>query len=195
MRAFLAVDVVLVLAFLVVLLATRPGSDESTTPAAPIASATSSDSEPTPAQDDAETDDPVDDVPVDDDSASADTDDAADAQEARLFASPSGNIVCSISPEAASCSIAELSDEGLVDDDSCDGTVGHVVRVTEEEAERPCDTGRAPGKAPSGTPELDYEESTSAHGYTCTSSRSGVICRHDGTGHGFSIARAGSSLF
>lgn len=191
MRAFVAVDVVLVIALVVVILATR-GGPETPPPTSAAASATADPATPPATSPSAQasqtatsptrTEDPTEDPTEGED-------------EARLFASPSGNIVCSISPDGASCSIAELSAEGLVEDEDCEGTVGHVVRVTAEGAERPCVTGRPPGKAPSGTPELEYETSTSAFGYTCTSSRSGIICRHDGTGHGFSIARAGSSLF
>ena len=183
MRAFLAVDVVLVLVFIVVLLVSRTGGSgaESTTALEPSSQSQTAESPSS--------------SPQDDEAPPPDGDEGDDASEAQMFASPSGNIVCSISPEAASCSIAELSDQGLVEDDSCDGTVGHVVQVGDDGAERPCIEGDPPGKAPQATPELDYEESTSAFGYTCTSSRSGIICRHDATGHGFSIARAGSSLF
>ena len=187
MRAFVAVDVVLVIALVVVILATRGGPETSPPPSA-AASATADPATPPATSPSAQASQTA--------TSPTRTEDPTEGEdEARLFASPSGNIVCSISPDGASCSIAELSAEGLVEDEDCEGTVGHVVRVTAEGAERPCVTGRPPGKAPSGTPELEYETSTSAFGYTCTSSRSGIICRHDGTGHGFSIARAGSSLF
>lgn len=176
MRAFLLVDVVLVLVFVAILLATRTGAGDSTgsptaseNPGAPAQSAT-----PGPTRTPWSTE---------------------PTGEAELFASPSGNIVCSIAPEGASCSIAELAKEGLVKDEDCQGTVGHIVRVGTDGAERPCVAGEPPGKAPEATPELDYEDARSAFGYTCTSSRSGMICRHDESGHGFSIARAGSSLF
>lgn len=185
MRAFLAVDVVLVLAFLAVFLMTRSaGGDGSEAQAGPTAGSSRT-STTSRAPEPSHTDEPS-------ESAAGDE----EPGEAVLFASPSGNIVCSISSDAASCSIAQLSDEGLVADEECRGTVGHVVRVTSEgETERPCVTGDPPGAAPKATPVLEYEDSTSALGFTCTSSRSGIICRHDGTGHGFSIARAGSSLF
>lgn len=187
MRAFVAVDVVLVIALVVVILATR-GGPETPPPPSAAASATADPAAPPATSPSAQASQTA--------TSPTRTEDPTEGEdEARLFASPSGNIVCSISPDGASCSIAELSAEGLVEDEDCEGTVGHVVRVTAEGAERPCVTGRPPGKAPSGTPELEYETSTSAFGYTCTSSRSGIICRHDGTGHGFSIARAGSSLF
>lgn len=187
MRAFVAVDVVLVIALVVVILATRGGPETPPATSAP-ASATADPATPPATSPSAQASQTA--------TSPTRTEDPTEGEdEARLFASPSGNIVCSISPDGASCSIAELSAEGLVEDEDCEGTVGHVVRVTAEGAERPCVTGRPPGKAPSGTPELEYETSTSAFGYTCTSSRSGIICRHDGTGHGFSIARAGSSLF
>ena len=190
MRAFLAVDVVLVLV-LVVLLATRGGGeDPELAVEAPESAASESVASASSGQDapDSDAEPEV--------SASPHGSESGDPDAPRLFASPSGNIVCSIAEDAASCSIAVLSDEGLVEDETCDGTVGHVVRVTAEGgAERPCVEGDPPGEAPAATPVLDYEDSTAAFGYTCTSSRSGIICRHDETGHGFSIARAGSSLF
>ncbi len=179
LRAFLVVDVVLVVVFLVVFLVTRSGGGEPE-----AASPERSTSEVAASQATAPEDAP---------SAS---DEPAPRDEPQLFASPSGNILCSISAESASCSIAELAEEGLVEDEACDGTVGHVVLVTADGgAERPCLESDPPGKAPEATPQLDYDQSASAFGYTCTSSRSGMICRHDATGHGFSIARAGSSLF
>ena len=194
MRAFLAVDVVLVLAFVAVLLMTRTGGADDAPEAAPQVStseATTPGPEATSAgatAEDQSGDEPTSDEPSEDD------DGVLDAPA--LFASPSGNIVCSISSDAASCSIAQLADGALVEDDECAGTVGHVVRVSSEgDTERPCVTGAPPGAAPEATPVLEYEDSTSTLGFTCTSSRSGIICRHDGTGHGFSIARAGSSLF
>lgn len=180
LRAFLAVDVVLVLAFVAVLLLTRTGGGE---PEAETPDRSPSEVEASQA------------TAAEDSPSASDEPSPSPSDEVRLFASPSGNIVCSITPENASCSIAELSEEGLVEDETCDGTVGHVVLVTDDGAERPCVEGRPPGKAPEATPELDYDDSTSSFGFTCTSSRSGVICRHDESGHGFSIARAGSSLF
>ena len=44
-------------------------------------------------------------------------------------------------------------------------------------------------------PALDYGETTSAHGFTCESAESGVTCRHDESGYGFTVARAAYELF
>jgi len=139
MRVFLLVDVVLVLVFVAVLLATRTGADESPgTVAEPqVSGATSESPSPGPTRTPWSTE---------------------PTGEAEMFASPSGNIMCSISPEAASCSIAQLADEGLVEDEGCNGTVGHVVRVTTDGADRACVDGESPGKAPEATPALEYEE-------------------------------------
>jgi len=187
-RAFIALDVVLVLVFVVVLLVNRSDAGEEPATAATTTSETTAASPSTGSSGETTT-------PSGEESTGEETGDP-ESESARLFASPSGNIMCSITEDGASCSIAELAEEGLVEDESCDGTVGHVVRVSAEGgAERPCVEGKGPGKAPAATPELAYEDSTSAFGYTCTSSRSGIICRHDESGHGFSIARAGSSLF
>jgi hypothetical protein len=179
MRVFVAVDVVLVLALVAVFLLTRPGGDEDA--GRPVAS-TAAPASSSASGEGGEPEEPEQST-------------SGEEGEPVLFASPSGNITCTITPEEASCAIATVAEGALVEDESCGGTVGHLVRVTAEGAERPCVPGDPPGTAPEGTPVLEYDETTSAFGFTCTSSRSGVICRHDGTGHGFSVARAGSSLF
>lgn len=192
MRAFLAVDVVLVLVFVTVLLVTRQGPEDP----GPTSAGGATTSEQGATSPGVTGESPGSASPSQDASESPSGEAGEEPDEAQLFASPSRNIMCSITPDAVSCSIAQLSDEGLVEDETCEGTVGHVVRVDAEgTTERPCLEGDPPKKAPRATPQLAYEDSTSAFGFTCTSSRSGVICRHDESGHGFSIARAGSSLF
>lgn len=189
--ALIAVNVVLVLTFFVLLassLTRGGGAEEAAPPPSPTEEATSLDAAPP--------DEPGEgDEVVEGDVAESDEGDDDGADTDRQFASPSGNIVCSITAEAAECTIAQLSEAGVVEDETCDGVVGHVVRVDSEGAERPCLTGSLPDPATSGTPVLEYEDSVTEHGYTCNSSTAGILCRHDATGHGFSVARAGSSLF
>lgn len=109
------------------------------------------------------------------------------------FALPSRNIACEISPEAATCLISQFSYATPVLS-GCPGTVGHEVRLTADGASWVCREGGAPGLASADVPVLDYGTSTSVHGYTCESARSGVSCRHDDTGHSFSLARGGATL-
>ncbi len=110
------------------------------------------------------------------------------------FALPSGNIACEITGEAASCTIADSTAEA-VPVEGCAAPAGQLVRVTADGAETPCPRGALPGPAAAGTPVLEYGESTTVGDFTCTSSTSGVTCRHDPSGAGFSLARAGHRLF
>ena len=185
MRVFLAVDRVLVVVFLVLLATNRPSGEPEAGAGASV-SRESQTSAAAPETTSSSAEREVEESPSPEETS----------EEPLLFASPSGNIQCSVTADAASCTISSVADGALIEDDSCEGTVGHVVRVDSfGEAERPCLLDDPPKQAPKSMPVLDYEESNAAFGFTCTSSRSGIICRHEETGHGFSVARAGSSLF
>ncbi|MBD8063791.1 hypothetical protein [Oceanitalea stevensii] len=131
-----------------------------------------------------------------DDATGDATDDATDdvtptaEPEAEYFASPSGNIVCALTPDSADCVISNFQYEP--EDASCeeDGAGGHL-RVEEAGASMPCEPLVVAGDVPA----LDYGETTTAHGFTCESAESGVTCRHDGSGYGFTVARASYELF
>jgi hypothetical protein len=123
------------------------------------------------------------------------------------FAAPSRNIVCRIVPESATCTIATFSYPApppmsppapsssptpSSSPAACPGgTVGHVFVVTKDGIEIPCVPDPPPAAAPAGTPVLAYGTATSVDGFTCSSDQSGILCRHDASGHGFKIARAG----
>lgn len=108
------------------------------------------------------------------------------------FAAPSLNITCTISADAAACGIAEL-DRKPAPDDSCGGASGYVAKVDPSgNVTQPCVTKQdQPKKAKGDVAILKYGAEKKAHGFTCLSSRSGVKCVADATGSGFSIARAG----
>ncbi len=53
---------------------------------------------------------------------------------------------------------------------------------------------RCPVPAAPGTPVLEYGETTTSGDFTCDSATSGVTCRHDPTGAGFTLARAGHQI-
>jgi hypothetical protein len=66
--------------------------------------------------------------------------------------------------------------------------------VTKDGVQIPCLPGPAPAAAPAGMPVLAYGTATSVNGFTCSSDPSGILCRHDESGHGFKIARAGFGM-
>ncbi len=123
------------------------------------------------------------------------------------FAAPSRNIVCRIGPDSATCTIASFAyptppvtsasassstSTSSSSPTACTGgTVGHLFVVTKDGVQIPCLPGPAPAAAPAGMPVLAYGTATSVNGFTCSSDPSGILCRHDESGHGFKIARAG----
>ncbi|NMR19644.1 hypothetical protein [Cellulomonas fimi] len=174
LTTFVVVDALLVLAFLVVLvlfLSSGPGTggdaapDDGATPAA--TGPTSPGAAPS--------------------AGSAGDDDTT-------FALPSGNIACEMSTDAATCTIANTT-ATPPPDAGCTGVIGRILTVTAEGAEMPCVEGALPGVAAPGTAVLEYGDSTTVGDFTCTSSSTGVTCRHDPSGRGFALARARAELF
>ncbi len=141
----------------------------------------------------ATTDAPDESVPTSETSAAGpeeSTEEPTDA-EPQYFASPSGNILCALTADSTDCLIRRF-DYDPKDAASCDDdAAGGHLRVEPAGASRPCD----PFVVAGGVPTLDYGETTSAHGYTCESAESGVTCRHDESGYGFTVARASYRLF
>lgn len=109
----------------------------------------------------------------------------------QYFTSPSGNIVCALTADSADCGISSFQYDAE-DAASCegDGAGGHL-RVEPAGSSMPCD----PLVVVGDVPVLDYGETAEAHGYSCLSERSGVTCRHDESGYGFTVARASYRLF
>lgn len=176
-RILLVAVVCLLVLLLLVLLVQRAtnGGGEPGAAATPTASATTTEdatAEPAPSA-----------------SAPAEVDDVE--EEPTYFASPSGNIACVITADSADCVIASFSYEPQ-DAAQCDGdAAGDHLRVEEAGSSMPCD----PLVVAGDVPPLDYGEQVAAHGFTCDSEESGVTCRHDATGYGFSVARAAYDLF
>lgn len=108
------------------------------------------------------------------------------------FAAPSLNITCTISADGAACGIAQL-DQKPAPDASCDGASGYVAKVDPSgNVTQPCVAKKdQPKKAGGDVAILDYGAQKQAHGFTCTSEKTGMKCTADATGSGFSIARAG----
>ncbi len=108
------------------------------------------------------------------------------------FAAPSLNITCTISADAATCGIAQLNQKPAPDA-TCDGASGYVAKVDPSgNVTQPCvDKKNQPKKAGGDIAILEYGAQKKAHGFTCLSDQSGMKCVADESGSGFSIARAG----
>lgn len=114
------------------------------------------------------------------------------APEVEAFASPSGNITCTIDAERARCTIAEHDYDPPERPADCtwDGW-GSTVVANADGAGFSCDeTGPEAGTAET----LAYGESVTANGMTCTSERSGIRCASDESGSGFALSRAAASV-
>lgn len=110
-----------------------------------------------------------------------------------VFASPTRNITCAISEDAATCSIAEFTyDPPEIAD--CEGLRGHEVTVTADGPAWACTEGEAPGPAADDTRVLAYGDTVSLNGFTCASAESGMTCGHDESGRSFTLARAGATF-
>lgn len=170
MRAFLLVDLVLVLALVVVaavvlsgaLRGTGPGDAGSDVDPAPSASASGQASTPTP---------------------------TATGAGLASFTTQLRNIACTMSDDGVTCTIADKTfvPPGA---EACTGTIGHVVVAGAEGVDTPCVDGPAPAKAAPDVPVLEYGSTSTVGGWTCTSATNGVTCVEDATGTGFRLARA-----
>lgn len=115
-----------------------------------------------------------------------------DAPGAEVFASPSGNITCTVTAAAATCGIVELESPPAPGD--CEGVEGHIVALDEDGTfGLPCVAKKDKPKSGKDLKIMEYDESLAAHGFTCVSRNTGMSCTHDATGSGFTIARAGIS--
>ncbi|GAB2620212.1 hypothetical protein [Pseudactinotalea suaedae] len=119
----------------------------------------------------------------------------ADALDVAEFATPSGNIWCTIGDSAAVCQIDVIDYqppqiEGCADNE----LAGKIVQVSAEGAEYPCPTENIPGAAAADRTVLDYDQTTAVGDYMCASSETGVTCTNLSAGHRFTITRYGPSL-
>ena len=175
LKAFIALDVVLVLAFIAVLASVLAGRGGPEPEAGSTATATATpQAETTP--------EPT--APAEPETPQNLTD----------FVLPSGNIVCTMSETAATCTILEFSYEPPPPPEGCPGPVGSTLTVNAEGAGFVCPQAE-PVPAAETTPVLEYGEGSTLGDITCLSSQNGVFCRHDPSGAGFSLARAGTQLF
>jgi hypothetical protein len=113
------------------------------------------------------------------------------------FASPSGNISCRITEDAVTCGIATLNQQPAPVE-GCDGTTGYVVRLSaaDGKVELPCVAAKdQPQAAPGSLDRLGYGESVTQGQFTCTSEKTGMQCKDDESGRGFTVAKAGIGTF
>ncbi|GEA88444.1 DUF6636 domain-containing protein [Cellulomonas cellasea] len=166
MRAFLLVDLVLVLALVVVAAVVLSGVLRGTGPrdtgsdVDPAASAPASEATPSAAPTGVET-----------------------------FASPTGNISCAMADDGVTCSIASITFAPPGAEACAAGTLGHTVVAGADGVELPCLDGPVPAVAADDVPRLEYGATSTVGGWTCTSATNGVTCV-DESGTGFRLARA-----
>lgn len=109
------------------------------------------------------------------------------------FVLPSGNIWCTMTETSATCTIGTYSFVPP-EDPECAGVVGPVLTISGgEPASMPCVAAAPP--RPDGATVLEYGQASTIGDMTCHSSRNGATCRHNPSGEGFSVARAGYTFF
>ncbi|WP_454044302.1 hypothetical protein [Cellulosimicrobium sp. Marseille-Q8652] len=107
------------------------------------------------------------------------------------FASETRNIACEMTDVGVTCSIAELATQPAPVA-GCDGSVGYRVVLDDAGVNQPCvPAAEQPQPAAADVEVLPYGESKTVGGFTCDSENTGVTCRDDATGKGFTVAKAG----
>ncbi|MFC8192338.1 hypothetical protein ACFUMH_11845 [Cellulomonas sp. NPDC057328] len=160
MRAFLAVDAVLVVLLVVLFLAVPRGGGDGGAEEVTASPTATGGATPT----------------------------AEETAEAVAFALPSGNIACDMSAGGVECRIASFT-YAAPEVAGCEGTTGNVVRLDAQGFAFVCVEGDPPVAAGAGVPVLEYGSQESAGEYTCRSGTDGVTCTGSG-GVGFRLARA-----
>jgi len=113
---------------------------------------------------------------------------SATSNEPVAFASPTGNIACTMSVDGVTCTIASYTYAPPVVA-GCTEVTGHVIGLSADGVAFQCVSGPAPAVAGDDVPVLDYGLTTSVGDYTCRSATDGVQCT-DASGTGFQLARA-----
>ncbi|WP_421740619.1 hypothetical protein [Cellulomonas sp.] len=113
---------------------------------------------------------------------------SATSAEPLAFASPTGNIACTMSVDGVTCTIASYTYAPPVVA-GCAEVTGHVLVLNADGVAFSCVDGPPPAVAGDDVPVLEYGSSTSVGDYTCRSATDGVQCV-DASGAGFQLARA-----
>lgn len=127
---------------------------------------------------------------------SDDSGEIRDVTGAETFATPTGNIICTIASTGVTCSIAKLDSKPKEGAGTCEGFTGYVVELRSTGTTLPC-VAKAdlPGAAGSGTNVLNYDSEKTVNNFKCVSSRTGMKCEDTNTSRGFTLARAGIKTF
>lgn len=107
-------------------------------------------------------------------------------EDVKAFMAPSSNIVCTIDSKRARCTIRVFDyDPGATPSDCKVDPYGSVVVVEKKKAGFSCVRRGLPTEADV----LDYGETVSAHGFTCSSAEDGIRCKSS-QGASFHVQRA-----
>lgn len=107
------------------------------------------------------------------------------------FSSPTGNIGCSLTAEAARCDIVDKTWDPGAPPAECTATWGVGVQLRPDGASLVCAADSVLGSAT----QLAYGATAEAGNYRCTSTEAGVRCEDLTTGRGFALARNDYTLF
>ncbi|MEV7972918.1 hypothetical protein [Cellulomonas sp. NPDC089187] len=168
LKIFLVVDLVLIVVLAVTAILLLGGGGDDPTPQAgtPTSSTATSSSEPTRSA----------------------SDDVATSDTEQRFASPTGNIVCDMTGEGVTCTIANTSVEPPAIAGCTGAGTGHVITLTTGGVDVPC-TEQVPDAAGGDVEVLEYGSSQQVGEYTCTSGSDGMSCT-GADGVGFRVATA-----
>jgi hypothetical protein len=112
-------------------------------------------------------------------------------QDQVQFASPSGNIGCTLSSAGARCDIAERSWEPPPKPESCTVDWGQGLTVTGDAPTFVC-----AGDSVLGSGEkLAYGKTLQRGDFSCLSEKDGMRCQNTKSGRGFVVARASYAVF
>ena len=109
-----------------------------------------------------------------------------------FFQTPSKNIICDLHPSAVRCDIIHKSWSPPSKPSSCELDWGNGMYISAGEAGFTC-TGDSLINSASET--LEYGRADRSGSVLCTSERSGLTCKDEKTGRGFTLANARYSLF
>lgn len=116
---------------------------------------------------------------------------APPAADTESFATPSGNIGCTIDQERARCVVKSFDYSPPDAPDDCGMEEwGSIVVANRDGAGFSC----TPADFPADAETLDYGQTITAHGMICSSEETGVSCRSEETGAAFSVARANATF-
>jgi hypothetical protein len=103
------------------------------------------------------------------------------------FVSPSGNIVCSMTPSGTANAMCEIRHHTWPSARPCQIGVGDRFNLTQGQAVNiHCHTDSA---FEDGLPTLEYGDNRAAGTITCESAQSGIACKDSSTGHFFELSQ------